>query len=263
MAREYKKPNKLLPSHTDSRIGSKLALQNARRHLRAASALGKMRYYGFASAHVVLAIEELAKAWVLALCGMGVKIPPEMMTEILIKHAPRHAITFGFLYVFMIQHVVLRISKRVQQRHRVKGYPPELRDEWAAELTREFESLSSRSPKTEPVLAVWQWIRDANDLKNRGLYVDFDGAKWVNPQRISARSFAFGYGVAAQLIQRLGREIGKLRRLGGKLERLGVHTDRELNVLFEEQLAKVHDTSLQEMLKQLAELALSPLSAKR
>lgn len=261
MAQERKKKSKSLPSRTDAPAGAKLALQNAHRHLRAAKVLSEKHLYGFASTHAVLAIEELAKAWVLVLYGMGVKIPSEMMTEILIKHPPRHGIIFGFLYVFMIQYVVARTTKRVQQRHGVKGYPPELRDEWAAELTREFESLSSRSPKKEPVLAVWEWIRDANDLKNRGLYVDFDGVKWIDPQRVSARSFAFGYGVATGLIQRLSRELRKIRQLVGKLQRLGIHADRDLNALFEEQLAKVQDTSPEEMLRQIAELALSPLSA--
>lgn len=255
MNRDRQKTKKSIPSAVDAPLGSKLALQNARRHLLAADALGEMRLFGFASAHVVLAIEELAKAWILALYGMGITFNPDMLTDVLSRHPPRHAITFGFLYVFMIQHVVARTTKRVQKRHGVKNYPPELRDEWVAELTREFKSLASRTPKNELVHAVMEWISQANDLKNSGLYVDFDGAKWTHPQQVSAKRFTFGYSLAEALIQRLSRDIRKLQRLG-------VHVDREVNALMQEQLAKFQGASPEEMLRQMAEMALSPITAR-
>jgi AbiV family abortive infection protein len=255
MGRDRHKTKKPIPSHAEAPPGSKLALQNARRHLRAANALGKMRLSGFASAHVVLAIEELAKAWILALYGMGLTFPPEMLTEILSRHSPRHAVAVGFLYVFMIQHVVARTTKRVQKRHGVKNYPPELRDEWVAELTREFKSLASRTPKNELVHAVMEWISQANDLKNSGLYVDFDGAKWAHPEQVRAKRFAFGYGMAKALIQRISREIRNLQQLS-------FHADSELNASLHEQLAKVQDASPKEMLRQLAIMALNPITAR-
>lgn len=262
MGRDRKKKDKSLPSSAHAPAGSKLALQNARRHLRAANALSEKRLFGFASAHVVLAIEELAKAWILALYGMGLTFPSDMLADVLSRHPPRHAVTFGFLYVFMIQHVVARTTKRVQQRHGVKNYPPELRDEWVAELTREFKSLASRTPKNEIVHAVMEWISKANDIKNSGLYVDFDGVKWSQPQQVSVKRFAFGYSLAEALIQRLSREMGKLQRLVRKLQRLEVHVDREVNDLMQEQLAKLQDASPEEMLRQMAKMALSPITAR-
>lgn len=255
MGRDRQMTKKSIPSAAEAPSGSKLALQNARRHLRAADALGEMRLFGFASAHVVLAIEELAKAWILALYGMGITFNRDMLTDVLSRHPPRHAITSGFLYIFMIQHVVDRTAKRVQNRHGVKNYPPELRDEWVAELKREFISLASRSPKNELVHAVMDWISQANDIKNSGLYVDFDAAKWIHPQQVSAKRFTFGYSLAEALIQRLSRDIKKLQRLG-------VHVDSEVNALMQEHLGKLQGVSTKEMLRQMAEFALSPITAQ-
>lgn len=254
MRRNRQKADRSVPSSKGASLGAKLALQNARRHLRAADALSATRLFGSASSHVVLAFEELAKAWVLALYSMGFAFPPKMLTDVLYQHGARHAITFGSLYVIMIQHVVVRATKRIQQRHGVKGYPLELRDEWATELLGEFTSLASRSPKNEPFHAVLEWISNANDLKKRGLYVDFDGTNWIHPGHVSARRFVIGYGMAKGLIQRLSRDIRKLQQRG-------FQANDELNASLREQFARTQGASPEQVLREVAEMALRPISA--
>lgn len=243
----------MIPSGKDASVGAKLALQNARRHLRAAEVLSKKKLYGPASTLVVLSIEELAKSWMLMLHSMGLKFPPELLSEVLSKHGARHAITFGAVFVFMIRYLVSRTTRRVQKRHRVKGYPPHLRDEWVAELTREFQSLASRSPKDEPVLAVLEWIGKANETKNRGLYVDFDGTRWRHPGQVSARWFAVGYDIAEGLILRFGHEIRTSLRLG-------LQADDQINTFLHEQFKKMEGRTPEEVLSGLAEVTLRPPS---
>jgi AbiV family abortive infection protein len=123
-----------LPKPEDANAGAALALTNARRHLRAAEILGDERLFGSATAHVVLAIEEVAKAWVLTLIGMGFDVPKSMVRQILKSHDARHSFTIGSVFVGAIRYLVLRSSIRVQKRHKVKAFPPELRDEWVNEV---------------------------------------------------------------------------------------------------------------------------------
>src|SRR5258706_2645747 len=105
----------------DAGKGALLSLTNARRHLRAADVLGDQGLFGSASSHVVLALEELAKSWVLTLMIMGVDLPKKMLADVLWRHDVRHSITFGFLFSGLMEGLRLRAEARVQKRRGVKG----------------------------------------------------------------------------------------------------------------------------------------------
>lgn len=163
-----KRNERPLPRRSDASAGASLALTNARRHLRVAKILGGEKLFGSAVAHVVLALEEIAKAWILTSSGIGIDVPKKSLRQVLTRHDARQAVTFGTLFVMLIQVIAIRTSSRVQRRHGVNRYPPELRDEWIDELRFELQDLWSRSPRREPILAVLEWTSTANDLKNQG-----------------------------------------------------------------------------------------------
>lgn len=253
MRANNKKSARLLPSSTGGALGAKLALQNARRHLRAAEALAKKKLFGSASTHVVLSVEELVKAWVLALHSMGFEFPLKMLNAVLFEHSARHMVTFGVVFVLTIRYLAVRTTRRVQKRHGIKDYPAKLRDEWVAELMRDLQSLASRSPRNEPVLAVWEWIGNANKIKNNGLYVDFNGNKWSHPGQVKARQYSLGHDIADRLIRQFGREIRASLRMG-------FQANDQLNALLNEQFKKAQGRSPEEIFTELTKMALRPLA---
>src|SRR5438105_7215441 len=203
-----------LPTKSDAPQGALLALTSARRHLRAADTLSKTRLYGPACSHVILSLEELAKSWTLTLIGMGIDIPKKLVGEVLRNHDARHAITFTTLYGFMIQNMVGLAARRVQKRYRVKDNPRELQLEFEREVQKVFRSLRYKSQSRNPLLALVRLTSGANELKNRGLYVDFDGNDWTHPGRLSKKEFATAYDIAKALIQVLGQTIRGINKTG-------------------------------------------------
>lgn len=248
-----RKVRRALPTKPDAPRGAVLALTNARRHLRAADALAKRRLFGLASSHVVLALEELAKSWTLTLVGMGIDVPKKMLADVMYKHDVRHTIIFGSLYSFVIQGLIVLAGKRVQQRHRIKDYPPELRPEFVREVKLLFKSLGSRSRKENPVYAVLQLTGGANDLKNRGLYVDFDGKKWIHPGSLSEKDFSDAYEIAKLLLRGQGQHIRFVNKIG-------FQADNDMKARMRDQFKLEQRNDPDEILKVLTNVALQPFT---
>lgn len=192
MANSRVKKSSQTPSSAEAVAGSRLAMTNARRHLRAAEALGDARLFGAAIGHLVLTVEESAKAWVLGLLVYGFDLPDDMLVSILRQHNARHAVTFGNVFRGILIFMADRAAKRVQKRHKVKGFPPELREEWSNELIRDTQSLVGRSARREPLLQALEWAINGSERKNKGFYVDYANGKWTHPGQVMERQFGFG-----------------------------------------------------------------------
>jgi AbiV family abortive infection protein len=242
---------KRLPTPNDALAGSRFALTNARRHLRAAKVLDESGLTGAAMAHVVLSLEEFAKAWTLTLLSFDVDIPKNLVGEILKYHNARHSFTLVMLFFAVFRSMGIRAGRRVQKRHGVSDYPPELRDEYVAELAKDVDSLRLKTKRDELGFAMIEWIAQANDFKNRGLYVDFDGKKWIHPGRISHKDYAIGYRIAVELIKRLGPFISGVYKHN-------LNADAEFKELIASQLKK-QSTSSQDPLADLIRIALNTL----
>ncbi len=233
----------------DAGKGALLSLTNAHRHLHAADVLGDEGLFGSASAHVILALEELAKSWALTLMFIGFDLPKRMLADVLKRHDVRHSITFGFLFNAMIQGLRARAEVRVQKRHRVKNFPPELRDEFVTELKLEFKSLGSGHRGENPLIILIEWTGGASDLKNQGLYVDFDGERWTHPRRITQKRFAAGFVLASMLIKRLGKTIREAHKTGFQL-------DDDLKESLTREMARKRPSDAGEILEDLTKMAL-------
>jgi len=206
---------------------------------------------GAAMAHVVLSIEEMAKALILTLVALGVDVPKNAVREMLTHHDARHSFTMGILLIVIIRAIGVRASSRVQKRYGVSDYPPDLRDEYVAELAKDVDALRLKSKRDELGFAMIEWIVQANDFKNRGLYVDFDGKKWIHPGRIPHKQYAIGYRIALELLKRLGPIITGVRKYD-------LNADAGLKALIASQLKK-QSTSSQDPLADLVRLALNTL----
>jgi AbiV family abortive infection protein len=193
-----------LPSDSQVSEGANLALTNARRHMRVAEVLGAERLFGPASTHVVLALEELAKSWVLTFIVIGVDVPKSLRSDVMKKHTTRHSLAFGTLFSKAIRSLVF---SAIARSHR-SG------DGSLKQMKKELKKEARSSRFT----ATLEWIIDANDLKNRGLYVDFDGKKWSHPGRISKKSFLFGYQIAEGLLREQSKTLRKIHRTGFKAD---------------------------------------------
>lgn len=247
-----KKERRPLPKGEEAYLGASLSLTNARRHLRVAKHLGDERLFGSASSHVVLALEELSKAWLLMILALGIDVPKDLLADILSKHLPRHGMTFGFLFGAMINSMVGRAAIRVQRRHKVKTFPPELRDEFINELRREFDSLVSGSSKND-FKDLLHWTGSIIELKNRGFYVDFDGKDWVHPRSVSQNTFSTGHQIATGLIRLLGPTIQKVCKFR-------VESDAELKALFNAQIERGEESDPEKFLANLILTAVGQVS---
>ncbi len=241
----------VLPSQSDAASGAGLSLTNARRHLKAAETLRAARLYGPGVGHLVLAVEEVAKAWLLTLVAMGFEVPDDMLRGILRQHDARHATVFGDLFAISILHLAERAAKRVQRRHRVKGYPPELRDEWVEEMMADMKALPSRSPSTEPVLALFKWISNASARKNSGFYVDFTSRGWEHPGSTRVKQFDEDYVLARAFIRRRGDQMTKLLRNG-------FQADDQLKERARKSMAGLEGATPQQLITRVIELLLGP-----
>lgn len=80
---------KVTPSNKKCKAGARFALENADRHLRCATHLGKIKEYGVAQAYLVLSVEEAIKAYFLYLKGISLSIRQKVLVNMLSQHHVR------------------------------------------------------------------------------------------------------------------------------------------------------------------------------
>ncbi len=204
-----RRQNIRLPNDGEAGAGALLALANARRHLRAAEILGANRLYGPGSSHIILAMEELAKAQVLTLILTGIDVPNEMRREILRNHGIRHNVTYGLLLSQVVRSVALNALTRTS-----RSGGQSLEKQLEKELKKAMKVQKSPSSSAGLNFEGLEWITKANDIKKQGFYVDFDGEKWVHPGTISKRTFVFGYKIVERLLKQHGPGIRKTQKTG-------------------------------------------------
>lgn len=214
-------------------------------HLRVADLLGAERLYGPASTHVILALEELTKSWVLTIMKIGVDVPTSFVADVMKLHSARHGITFGTLFSRAIRGLVFNAIARVYQRSGSIESLNQFEKELKKELKSRFRSLGGSTYK-----ATLEWIGSANASKNRGLYVDFDGQKWSHPGSVSKKSFIFGYQIAEDLIREQGRTLQRIHKSGFRV-------DDAFTTLMNKHLTTKRADNPEQFMKDMAALALS------
>jgi AbiV family abortive infection protein len=195
-----KKRLNVLPPKSEIPTGVIFMLANARRHLKAAEILRDHRLYGVGLSHVVLASEELAKALILTLEMMGMDIPQDFQREVLQHHTPRHGFTLGLLFSRAVRKFAFGV---------LAGSFASRGGSLERSLQREIKLVKAgRSPH----FAFLDWIKDANDQKNRGFYVDFHDDRWKHPGTVNKRTFIYGYSIVKDLLDEQSRFIKRVHK---------------------------------------------------
>jgi len=156
-----------LPTARQAAKGVSLAADNAWIHIECAEALQEARHFGAASAHLVLAVEEAVKArvyyqWPALMTSMT----QGQLRELLYTHRVRHGIAVydsmskplrTAIALWQIDHAGRRIDRKA--------------------LARIFARHTDAFPLT--------WAESADQDKQRGMHVDWDGRAWKTPASVT------------------------------------------------------------------------------
>jgi AbiV family abortive infection protein len=242
MRQRTAKQRRPLPTAKDGSTGAVLSLTNARRHLRAANILGEQRLFGLASSLVVLALEEISKAWLLMCLGMGIDIPKGLLADVMTKHKARHAMTFGSAYSVLVNSLVARAVLLVHRRHKETSLTQNLQEEYAREIKKQFSSYKTS------FVEVIKWTGEAAELRNKGFYVDFNGERWLHPRAVTKKQFYYGYSLAKMLVRIMSPTIRQAHKFK-------FQADDELRSLFNRS-SQTTDLNGEQLLSHLTKTAL-------
>jgi len=198
-----------VPSPAQAQAGSRLALENADRHLRCGEALALSREFGMATSHMVLAAEEALKAGVLAMLGEGIELPLRMLAAILTQHKPRQ--TVGALLAlgqFFLATWSDMISS-LDQKHPDSSTLEYIEDRRiaVANLVQELNRAADASPGESRIIDVLDWWAQSNHLKQRGFYVDIKDGEWSGPYSLSEFEFNTARDIAREVVESTHRAM--------------------------------------------------------
>lgn len=151
-------------------------IDNAANHLVIADLLGKNQQYGSAITHSILGAEEMTKALVIFLNGNKINLQAVKGYKGLIQsHLPRH--TFANMIAMMAFMVEPMVT--VFNRLKIDASNPE-------NLIKEV--LDNFNPRLEKNVEAMEFWFTADNMKNRGLYVDFRNGI-LNPKELTKEQF--------------------------------------------------------------------------
>ena len=192
-----------LPTLHEAADGSRLSLANAEQHFTCAEHLATSAFWGIASSHLVLALEEGQKAYILSLLAAGVPSEDLNLRLVLSHHGTRHSLAFWDIFALVNFEIMSRQKAQTDTRFGLEPEekpPDEARKAWFDGVQREVQDLTKATPDTNDDLAAFDWIRSANQLKNQGFYVDFRHGTWHTPVSISAELYQRGKKVSRRFL---------------------------------------------------------------
>lgn len=182
--------------------GAKLMLSNALSLRSAAEDLARAARYGYATSLLVLAAEEALKAVLYYSAGNGLELHPDGLENYQRSHKKRHGLACALLIiVYYVEKTGLEV------------------DDWGAieeRIVEVFKQLFldvKNHAVPEQVHAVLHWWQRANDLKQKGMYVDEEPGGWSAPSEVSQGTYNETYGFVKPIIDG-ARVIRVLERSG-------------------------------------------------
>ena len=165
----------LAPMRNEKHIaGAELMLNNALGLRSSAEELARSERYGYATSLLILAAEEALKAVVYYSAGNGMDLDPDGLETYQRSHKKRHGLARALL---VIVYYVDKIGSEA--------------DDWGAvgeDIVEVFKKLFTdvqNNDVPEQVRTVLHWWKRANDLKQKGLYVDGEPDGWSTPCKVS------------------------------------------------------------------------------
>ncbi len=169
------------PRPADGDAGSRLATENARRLLDASIRLGEDGSFGTGASLAVLAGEEAIKALALMAWSSDLPIPTRKQLSLVLRnHDSRHLAAgmlagAGEMVIALIAGVFAAFTKKVGS------------DASPEEQQKERWSRAA-------------WWSEADNLKQRGLYVEFERHKWKTPADVTRAEFERAVEMAGDFV---------------------------------------------------------------
>lgn len=158
-----------LPTRDECVAGIPLVLENADGHVAAADALAASGHVGFATAHLILALEESEKARTLGKVAMGEPVSQAELRAAMYEYRPRHVGALGKSWTSGAIPLIMEAQKeRIWEK---LGRAPAKTDE------ERWTELLARHPEVLPP----DWAENAGALRERSFYVDLDERGWTTP----------------------------------------------------------------------------------
>jgi AbiV family abortive infection protein len=225
--------------------GYKLALENTKRLIASADAIAKISEFGPANSLLILAVEESVKAGFLFYCSLGsaAYTSPSDVIKLLRNHKHKHY--FGYI-TRLFQHMADTLNKDgFLQSHLESRFSNidqsneqaimKRLGEFVGDITSNLiESLGESMVKGEDI-ANRDWWRNANLLRNRGFYTDYDNNRWVSPSDLTKSDFENTRVIIASLLTEI-EEFESLSKEGLSIlstlvsESVKKHRDVELDL---------------------------------
>lgn len=170
--------------------GAKYCLANANAHFECAQESGKIRHYGIANSLLILSVEECIKCAALLSGYLNVKIP-FAIEPIFYKHRDKHKqaaeVQPLMEEIFLIKSIVQTILEKRK-----------LTFSFILDLALLVIFLKNYEKKKEKIAL---WWKEANNLKNKGFYVDFKNNNWVSPDCFNEENYIESLGIAKTFVE--------------------------------------------------------------
>ena len=196
--------------------GSMLAVQNSDRLVASAKILAAQGDFATASSLLVLAAEELIKAFIWMIKGMGMHLPLPSQRRFTTDHRTRHEIARFQTFTMYLMGRFFDWHFDLQERF--KDDTVGLRKARKTEFEKYLDVV--RNLDTDHVFnRLMEWWENANRLKNFGLYVDFDGEKWRTPESVGEADYAQSLEVVNEWREVVGESVRQWAELGDEERR--------------------------------------------
>jgi AbiV family abortive infection protein len=169
--------------------GARLSLKNAQMLFDfAAAGAKKTRGYGPAISLLVLSAEEGAKAMALWFEAISLEPTGVSIAHVLSRHQTKHTLAQGTSALAHLFGLLHQIRDEVQSEVDSGAVDvSKAGSRWAQRVTGELQRQTQQALVNEPRFVTW--YKDANRLKNAGLYVDWSNGTWHDPGVATEKEF--------------------------------------------------------------------------
>lgn len=189
----------------------RMIYHNGLSHFKAADSLSKQELFGFAISHLILGSEELIKFLVVQhnsgdeeLFADDVKSTGKK--SVFRQHAHKHSLLAEFQEAISPEFMAMfeeNLKRSIMGNESIEGL-----EKFHANRFRKigpflhtaYQEINIPAAEKD---AFYQWLENANELKNRGFYVDRDINRLISPAEINKDDYAIAWKFCSAIIQQV------------------------------------------------------------
>ncbi len=185
--------------------GFNLSLENGKALLKVADLAVSENQFGIASSLNILAAEEIIKATLILMKDFLTEYDIFDFHKIFENHAVKHSLIKDHILLF---DDFFKKDKEYLERNKqlydiVEKLPPTVRNSFKenAKILYQTKSLTEEyNLSSEDISSAISWCEKANNLKNRGFYVDLKGSTWLSPSDFTKEQYEVEYRYTRTLL---------------------------------------------------------------